>query len=71
MKYLYSSYFYKAKAPCKECSERTIACHGKCEKYKNFTEKLSKEKALCEDARKKEISYNDFKIKNAIRNKKT
>lgn len=24
-------------SPCKGCDERIIGCHGKCEKYKNFS----------------------------------
>lgn len=24
------------KAPCKNCTERSAVCHGKCEKYKAF-----------------------------------
>lgn len=23
-------------SPCKECTERSIGCHGKCEKYKKY-----------------------------------
>lgn len=24
------------KCPCYECKERSVGCHGKCEKYKKF-----------------------------------
>lgn len=26
------------KAPCKDCEERYLGCHGKCNKYKAFKE---------------------------------
>lgn len=26
--------------PCKECKDRKIGCHGKCERYRQFREEL-------------------------------
>ena len=30
------------KAPCKECTERTLTCHGLCHKYKEWKAELDK-----------------------------
>ena len=24
------------RSPCRDCGDRTVDCHGKCERYKNF-----------------------------------
>ena len=37
-------YQYKAVSPCKGCEDRSPKCHGTCEKYLEFTEKLNQEK---------------------------
>ena len=28
----------KTVPPCKDCGDRVVGCHGRCEKYKNWTE---------------------------------
>lgn len=30
--------------PCKDCENRSVACHGSCEEYKNYTLKLEEVK---------------------------
>lgn len=25
-------------SPCKDCEDRTVGCHGSCERYKRYTE---------------------------------
>lgn len=34
------------KAPCKDCMDRCIGCHGKCGKYAKFQEDNLREKQL-------------------------
>ena len=36
-------FYRKSKNPCKDCTDRNAACHGKCEKYAEW---LKKEKAI-------------------------
>lgn len=31
------------KAPCKDCPDREVGCHGKCDKYAQFKEERNKE----------------------------
>lgn len=31
--------------PCKDCKDREVGCHGKCEKYKVFVEENRKAKS--------------------------
>lgn len=38
--------------PCAECPDREIGCHGKCEKYKAWREKLNEIRA--EDYKRRE-----------------
>lgn len=37
------------KVPCKDCADRHIGCHSKCEKYKAFDEERKK---ICDLRRK-------------------
>lgn len=30
----------KPQAPCKDCDERYLGCHDRCEKYKEFSDKV-------------------------------
>ena len=32
-------FYRKSLNPCKDCTERTIGCHGKCEKYAEWVKK--------------------------------
>lgn len=32
-----------SKNTCKDCKERKVGCHSKCEKYKKFRQELDKE----------------------------
>ena len=32
-----------SKVPCKDCPEREVGCHGRCEKYKEYKENREKE----------------------------
>lgn len=45
------------KAPCKECTERHIGCHGKCEAYKAFQEYNAK----ISETKRKEFEYKLYK----------
>ena len=31
------------RAPCKDCPDRTVGCHGRCERYQAFRELKEKE----------------------------
>lgn len=32
----------KLNSPCKDCHDRTVGCHGKCEKYKAYRVEVDK-----------------------------
>lgn len=34
----------KAQAPCKDCGDRAIGCHGKCERYSSYRAEAEEEK---------------------------
>lgn len=40
--------------PCKGCTERTITCHGDCEKYLEFAKKLQTLRMEKQAAKRKE-----------------
>lgn len=40
-------------SPCKDCPDRYVGCHSKCDKYLEFKEQHSKEKTIIQ-LRKKE-----------------
>jgi len=44
------------KAPCYECGKRTQGCHGSCEEYGAFREKIDKIK----DEKRKERELEEF-----------
>ena len=37
---------YFKMCPCKGCDDRYIGCHGKCDKYKEYRDKLDATKAV-------------------------
>jgi len=37
----------KLSAPCKDCEDRGVGCHGKCEKYRAYKERMSEERRKC------------------------
>jgi len=39
-----SDYQYKAVSPCKDCTKRSVNCHGTCEEYIEFQKQLNQEK---------------------------
>lgn len=53
--------------PCSGCEERSVECHGKCEKYKAWCDKRKedKEKLIAEKA--KESVYMSFKAESKDR----
>jgi hypothetical protein len=46
----------KMKAPCKNCMQRNLGCHSKCDKYQAFRTELDSINAK----RKAERDFNDF-----------
>lgn len=36
------AFYRRQDAPCKDCPERKVGCHIKCEKYGEFTESIKK-----------------------------
>lgn len=34
----------KESVPCRNCPDREVGCHGKCEKYKAFKERMSEDR---------------------------
>lgn len=52
--------------PCKDCEDREIGCHSKCEKYKKFRDDVD----ASNEARRKETFAESYRIKSCISMKK-
>lgn len=50
------SVFSAGAAPCKDCSDRHVGCHGDCEKYKAYRSDLESK----HEHEKQENSYHDY-----------
>ena len=53
-------------SPCKDCPNRSLACHDRCEKYKAFKAKLDegkRRKALDRD-------WDDVRMESLLRNRR-
>ena len=48
---------------CKDCTERSRACHDQCEKYISEKKKREEEKALLAEQKKADELYVDYKMK--------
>lgn len=57
-------------APCKDCEDRKIGCHGTCEKYKDFKTTIETEKAKIRNAYDTEIKLDDSAMKTVRKIKK-
>ena len=54
------------KAPCKDCPDRYLGCHGTCEKYREYKERHAEEAAANQqqkDAYKDLCSYKEAKVR--------
>lgn len=39
-------YNFRIFNPCKDCADREVGCHGKCDKYAQYREELNQSKAI-------------------------
>ena len=63
-------YNRKPETPCKDCSERKLGCHGKCERYKLWGEECASLRNKIYNEKGKEDIQSEFAIKTFyIRNK--
>ena len=53
----------RPEAPCKNCKERYLGCHGDCEKYADFKNAQREMKI----ALKKSMEYDSYKVKSKER----
>ena len=44
-------------APCKDCTDRIVNCHSKCERYSAWKAKVKE----CAEIRKKALSYSEYR----------
>ncbi len=58
------------KAPCKECGEREIGCHGKCELYRRYKLRRNAESAYAYRIKKREEAANDALFESCQRMKR-
>lgn len=70
MPYTPKSFYKHTVAPCKDCAERAVGCHGTCEKYKDWKKNEGAEKAKMIKAYKTERALEDYQIKEKIKNQK-
>ena len=61
---------YDILAPCKDCPDRYVGCHSKCEKYLSFRKKLNEHnKKTREELRIQKASYSDDELKANFKNR--
>lgn len=56
--------------PCRECTERYVGCHAKCEKYINWSTEHIEEKKKITEGRYREYMAENFLIKRREARKK-
>ena len=56
-------------APCKNCGDREIGCHSKCEKYKTFRKPLDKAATARNNLRKVYEVYDKERVSREQKNK--
>lgn len=49
------------KAPCKECTDRYLACHDHCEKYREYDAERKKIQELA--SKQKQTNYDYYRIR--------
>ena len=49
--------------PCKECADRTVGCHGNCQKYKDAKVRHKTKFDCIKKAKKEEDSIDDYKLR--------
>lgn len=60
----------KSPPPCeRDCPDRCIGCHSKCEKYIEWKAKEDKLKSVYDEARKDEKVVGDYVVARVIKNK--
>lgn len=47
--------------PCRECAERTAACHATCEKYKAFQQARARDAAVRDAAKKSDADWGEVR----------
>lgn len=62
--------FRRTKPPCKDCTDRQVGCHGKCEKYIQWKTEDIKAQRECTKALKGERAAEDVLIRGKIKSKK-
>lgn len=53
--------------PCKECEDRAVGCHGKCEKYQKYKAELAAAKAEIYGNPDKAIMLREMELKRVSR----
>lgn len=56
--------------PCKDCNNRTVGCHGSCEKYITAKAAYDAEKELLREAREPDRICNSAKMDAVIKTKR-
>ena len=54
-------YMNKPQTCCKDCAERTIGCHGACERYENYRKEVDAYNAMVRQKHVAELDYTDYK----------
>ena len=61
----------KKTAPCKDCEEREVKCHGKCERFKAWNEKHVADREAIRKKKNAIRDVDDYVQKNIIKYRKT
>ena len=57
-------------SPCKDCPDRTVGCHGGCEKYKDYRAALDAHKEQRSSAKAGSTAANGYEIARGERMRK-
>lgn len=57
-------------SPCKDCPDREVGCHGKCEKYINYQKENSEVKKYIAKEKKKNNVLNSHQIEEVRKTKR-
>ena len=57
----------KPKAPCKDCANRVLGCHGTCERYAEYKTGIAEEKERVKAAYSGESLAENYTIKTILR----
>lgn len=60
----------KPNSPCRNCEERAVGCHAKCERYAEYRAEVDRWRDIVNGAKREEARVDGFRKATALRVKK-